>query len=185
MRENPYYSYNIDALSFVERAKEQLAIFDEKENVSSLLYAALELRMGIEATLHEKLDAVHKAEGINYDSQKEHAASKLRKKLSSISPSSCTEASLTMTFHPMLSSQTMVYTPPTQELVKMQGQLGDLLHMQVFLSTEYWYLRKPPAEAHDVSFAKHMSLLSRVVEELTKCNSGDLIIPPHFKTTTR
>lgn len=184
MEENPYFSYRIDALSFVERAKVQLAIYDEKENVSSLLYAALELRMGIEATLHEKLDAVHISEGKNYDSRNEHAASKLRKKLSSIRASACNEASLSLTFHPMLSKHTMAYTPPTQKLVKMQGQLGDLLHMQVFLSTEYWYLRKPPAEAHDLSLRKYRSLLNSVVEELVKCNSGDLIIPPYFRRDT-
>ncbi|MDE2180676.1 MAG: hypothetical protein KGJ40_07500 [candidate division NC10 bacterium] len=182
MNENPYYSYSIDALSFVERAKAQLATFDKEENISSLLYAALELRMGIEATLHEKLDAVHKAAGKAYDSQKEQAASKLRRKLTSIDPTACDEARIEMTLHPSLSSHTMVYTPPTKELAEMQGKLGDLLHMQIFLSTEYWYLRKPLAEAHDVSLAKHRSFLNSVVEELIKCNSGDLILPPRFKT---
>jgi len=75
----------------------------------------------------------------------------------------------------------MAYTPPTKELAKMQALLGDLLHMQIFLSTKYWYYRKPPPEAHAVSLAKHRSFLNRVVEELIKCNSGDLIIPPRFK----
>jgi hypothetical protein len=52
-----FIAYNINTGSFVERAQKQLQLFDEG-NPESLFYAALELRMGIEARLLEILRAL-------------------------------------------------------------------------------------------------------------------------------
>ena len=49
MTGNPFFNYDIDSLSFLERAQQQLKLFDKEEDISRLLYAALELRMGIES----------------------------------------------------------------------------------------------------------------------------------------
>ena len=80
MNENPYYNYSFDSLSFLERDRDQLQLFDEQEKVSCLLYTALELRFGIEAKLYETIDALYKSEGKTKLSKKEYAASKTSKK---------------------------------------------------------------------------------------------------------
>jgi hypothetical protein len=53
----PYFAYDIDAWSYVERAQKQLQLFDAG-NPESLFYAAFELRTGIEARFDKGLRAL-------------------------------------------------------------------------------------------------------------------------------
>ena len=181
MNENPYYNYSIDSISFLERARDQLQLFDEQEMVSSLLYAALELRLGIEAKLYETIDALNKSEGKSKLSTKEYAASKLLRKMLAIDPLAGEETTFTMILHPMGTSQAFSFTPATTKLVSMHGRLGEMLHYLIFRNTEYWYIKKPNEDESNISLAKYRAFIDEVIDELLKCSSGDLILPVKFK----
>ena len=91
------------------------------------------------------------------------------------------EATFTMTFHPMGTSQTFSFTPATNKPVSMHGRLDEMLHYPIFISAEYWYIKKPNEKESNISLAKYRAFLDEVIDELLKCNSGDLILPIKFK----
>ena len=80
-RKDIMYEYPAHSRAFLSRAKQHLKAFDDNSNVSSLFYASLELRFGIESRLYEYIDATFKSQKKDSSKVKEYVASKLLKKL--------------------------------------------------------------------------------------------------------
>lgn len=176
MNDNPYFDYNIDSLSFIERAKMQLAKFDNEENISCLLYAAFELRMGIESRLYEIIDAYPEEDTSKLKLNKKFIATKLLKDLLSINPDANSESMIALSIN---GNQQEFYrfTPVTKKLVSLHGKLGDMLHFNLFRDTPEWYGKKPNEDGKKYTLLKHRDFLDEVVEELFNCSSGDLLRP--------
>ena len=137
--EDPFFEYEGDVHRFLRRAREQLRNFD-KGNIESLFYAALELRFGIEARLYVALDSTFALNYTPLEKTKEHAATKLLKRLLNLEPHAGRawklKVELVETGEQIAILQ---YTPVTQELAKMHGQLGELLHFTFFRNKRNWY----------------------------------------------
>jgi hypothetical protein len=58
------YQYPAHARAYLDRAKQLLINFDTESDVSSLFFAALELRFGIEARLYTYIDATYDLMGL-------------------------------------------------------------------------------------------------------------------------
>lgn len=177
MSEHPFFNYNIDSLSFLERAEEQLKIFDQEEDVSCLLYAALELRMGIESKLHESLKTAFSKSGRRSSSKKEYQAKKLLNELKNKVPEAIEESYLSFGLVGSQQKSILRYAPITSKLAEMHGALGSLLHFSLFNATEEWFVKNPIDKESRYSLAPYRRLLGEVCEELEKCSSGDLILP--------
>ena len=75
----PFFVYDIPSASFAARAQAQLERFDAG-HPDSLFYAALELRTGIEARLHEYISAADPGRVKDYDAKKLMAKLRRRSK---------------------------------------------------------------------------------------------------------
>lgn len=183
--ENPFFNYNIDSLSFLERAGAQLALFDAEENISCLLYAALELRLGIESLFHSRLDAVHDAEGTVRRSKKEYAPKKLKNELLTLRPDAGDESFFYIGRHGSQEITGFRYQPITDKLTTMLASLGGLLHFSLFNAVTEWYVREPLDIESKETLKPYRRMLQDIVEELEKCSNSDLIIPAQIKHRSR
>jgi hypothetical protein len=184
MNDNPYFDYNIDSLSFIERAKMQLAKFDNEENISCLLYAALELRMGIESRLYEIIDGHPEEDTSKLKLNKKFAASNLLKDLLSINPDADRESMISLSIN--VNQQTFHrFTPVTKKLGSLHGKLGDMLHFNLFRDTPEWYGKKPNEDGKKYTLIQYRELLDEVVEELFQCSCGDLLLPVKFNSINK
>jgi hypothetical protein len=182
MTDNPFFKYDIDSLSFVERAEAQLRLFDIDENVSSLLYAALELRLGIEALLHERLDAAHAAESTKRTSQKRYKPKILRGELLNLRPDAGEESKVLIGRKGSSSEvSSFRYVPVTEQLTDMLGKLGKFLHFSLFYSVSEWYLKKPSDPESKETLIPDRLRLQEVCDELRKCSSGDMVLPMRIR----
>lgn len=177
MTKTPYFKYDIDSLSFLARAEEQLQLFDEQENVSCLLYAALELRMGIESKLHESLDAASHSRERCTTSKKEYNAKKLLTELLKVRPDAKEESFVIFGREGSMKRMGLRFIPVTLKLAQMHGKIGRLLHFPMFNVTTEWYVKNPVDVESKDTLKSDRQLLGEVCEELKKCSSGDLILP--------
>ncbi len=177
MTGNPFFNYDIDSLSFLERAQQQLKLFDKEEDISRLLYAALELRMGIESKLYESLDAAYSANNKRSVLQKEYQSKKLLAELLKMCPEAEEDYVLVVKKTGSRDGFGFRFTPITRTLAKRHGELGELLHFSLFKLTIEWYIKDPVDVDSRASLKPRRRFLENVCKELEKCNSGDLILP--------
>ena len=122
MTGNPFFNYDIDSLSFLERAQQQLKLFDKEEDISRLLYAALELRMGIESKLYESLDAAYSANNKRSVLQKEYQSKKLLAELLKMCPEAEEDYVLVVKKTGSRDGFGFRFTPITRTLAKRHGE---------------------------------------------------------------
>jgi hypothetical protein len=124
------FHFGTSSSAFLKRAGALLAKFDETDDAALLLYAALELRNGIEARLWEYIN--FQAPGTV--SRREHKAKVLLRALRENAFE--TQASSTTTikwhFEGETVEKTWSYVPATDSLAAMHGRLGDYLHASLF-----------------------------------------------------
>lgn len=155
--------YKIGTRDFLIRAKQRL-----DENLpESLLYAALELRLGIEARLHKYMDAIKdlpnkKRKGwriTDLDKNLENTFRKGNKLVEIMIIDIITKYPLAVFY----------YTPISKELVKKGEKLGELLHAKKIFLTQ-----------HDDWFTMTKSFLEDIYGELEIANKGTLLGPPLY-----
>ena len=74
----------------------------------------------------------------------------------------------------------MQFTPVSQRLAAIHGQLGELLHFKFFINNEHWFVRKPLGGSQHRSVADYLPTLREGVDELRKATSGSLTSNPKF-----
>jgi hypothetical protein len=174
------FRYNIPSFCFLERARKQLKLFDEGVP-ESLFYAALELRMGIEARLFEYIEASLRADKKPTRQMKDYKATKLRKKLSGIDPNAVDPATLIIAIEGSGQGNALEYIPITKQLAKNHGELGGMLHFNFFKNNKYWYYKKRLSQEHkEKSLLDYRDFLEEVAKELKKANRGRLLAHPKF-----
>ena len=176
----PFLRYATGSRAFLARAAEQLAVFEREESVEHFFYAALELRFGIEARLNEYLAPALKSIGKDNRSCSDYVASKLLKRLIAIDPDAGRASALQVTSEQDGSSFVMQFTPVSQRLAAIHGQLGELLHFKFFINNEHWFVRKPLGGSQHRSVADYLPTLREGVDELRKATSGSLTSNPKF-----
>ena len=74
----------------------------------------------------------------------------------------------------------MQFTPVSQRLAAIHGQLGELLHYKFFINNEHWAIRKPLGGNPHRSVADFLPLLKEGIAELRQATSGSLLSNPRF-----
>ena len=178
--ELPFLRFTIGARAFLSRAEEQLARFEREQSVEAYFYAALNLRFGIEARLNEYLGPALRSIGKDSKSTSEYVASKLLKRLVSIDPDAGRPSTLRITSEQDGHAAVMQFTPVSQKLAAIHGQLGELLHYKFFTNNEHWVIKKPLGGNPHRSLADFLPLLDEGIAELRQATSGSLLSNPRF-----
>lgn len=178
--ESPFLNYHISARAFLNRASAHLSKYENEECVESFFYAALELRFGIEARLNDYLKAALQTIGKDSKDIKDYVASKLLKRLISIDPEADSFSRLRITCEESENSTTLCFTPVSQRLASIHGQLGEFLHYKFFNNNKHWFCKKPLGKISDKSISDYVPLIKEGLEELKVATSGSLLSNPRF-----
>jgi len=175
-----WFKYNIPSFCFLERARKQIKLFDEGIP-ESLFYAALELRMGIEARLFEYIEASLRVNKRPLKRITDYSATKLLKRLSQIDPNAIDHLTMIITIEGSGHGSALEYTPVTKKLASFHGMLGEILHFKFFRNNKYWYYIKRLSLKHkNKSLLDYRDFLKECAIELEKANKGILLSPPSF-----
>ncbi len=178
--EYPLYRYQATSHAFLARAKEALSRFDNDGEVDGFFIAAMNLRFGIEARLHEYLDSTLKTLNQDPVSVSEYVASKLLKRLVAADPRAEFDGVVRITPNRIGKSTTLVFTPVSRELASIHGKLGGLLHFSFFRNNSEWYIRTASNDEKIRTLLDHRKTLYQAVSELTRATSGSLLSHPRF-----
>jgi hypothetical protein len=173
-----FFSYNVPAFCFLERAQSLLDRFDKGE-VECLFYAALELRMGIESRLFEYIRSALKTAKQPPERIKEYSATKLLKRLARINPETQHTVAVGIRVAGGSVDGILNYTPVTPILASYHGKLGEVLHFNFFENNPEWFYKvrpEPPIESK--TLYSYRDFLITVSEELERATSGALLSPP-------
>ena len=160
-------SYDVLVDSYRSRVRELL----DKNNDAYLLYAALELRCGVETRMKEFLEPLHH---IPKSQRREYAIGKLGKSISTAFQITDQLALFTIVFPETNDEITLRYVPIPKRLQEIASKLGDVLH----------YIGERNAE--DPNWWQRLrSLLEEGYEWFAYVASGDLIGVPLLNTKNR
>lgn len=178
--DNWLYQYNTHARAYLDRAKELLIKFDTEADVSSLFFASLELRFGIEARLYTYIDVTYDLMGLDKSNINDYVATKLLNRLVLVDPDACKPAALQITEEQTGDSSTLHYTPVTPRLAKMHGQLGEIFHFKFFRNNPRWYFKGALRDNSQKTLLTYRRWLDDVVSELDNATRGNLLNIPKF-----
>ena len=155
--------YKIGTRDFLQRARKRL----DENNPESIIYAALELRLGIEARLHKYMDVIEdlpkkKSKGWRISDLDKNLENTFRKGNHIVEIMIIEE-----TTHKPLAL--FYYTPVSKELVKKGEKIGELLHAKKIYQTQ-----------QDDWFLKTKQFLEEVYIEVENANKGTLLGPPLY-----
>jgi hypothetical protein len=177
---DPYYDYGRDSWSFVERAQKQLQLFDAG-NLESLFYAALELRMGIEARLLEILRALLRDNNKPAGKIEEYNPKILLDKISKLDQNALHAVTIGVGIPGSQSRTVLQFIPVTPELASDYGKVGNLLHCTFFEANQDWYAKQRLwAEYNTRSLLDYRDMLGDIAKRLEDASSGGLLAPPSF-----
>lgn len=174
--QSPLYKFDTAAASFLSRAEVQLEVFENEDNIAAFFYAALDLRFGIEARLHEYIDAALRSMGMDFPISSEYVATKLLRRLQKLNPNA--DAGYSIRFTEVNSGSLTYeghYSPVTPRLAAIHGMLGEFLHYKFFSNNKNWHLKKPPANANCKVMTDFVALMKEGIHELGKATSGTII----------
>jgi len=166
--------------SFLARAKAHIELFEQQETVENFYYAALELRFGIEARLNEYLTPALRSIGKDAKEVTEYVGTKLLKRLLSIDPDADRASALRLTSEQDGHSTVLQFTPVSQRLAAIHGQLGELLHFKFFTKNEHWMMRDALGGNPHRSIADFLPILKEGITELQQATNGSLLSNPRF-----
>lgn len=176
-----FVDYQPHARAFLARARAHLGRFDDSNEGSGIVYAALDLRFGIEARLYDYLQPTLKRLGRSGpDSYK---AKKLLAKLRDLAPESEDPARLRI-----INEQTggaspdLVYTPVTSTLASDHGKLGGVLHYRFFHRHKKSWMIPMRSEKGRRTLHDWRHYLAEVADRLETACSGTLLTHPTFTT---
>jgi len=151
----PYY---ISAESYLDRAKRRLA----QPSPENLVYAALEIRCGVEARMQEYLEP---QDHLPKKGRTSYRLNVLGRELDKVSPDDDRVTRLTVFSESGMYLGAYHYTPVSRRLRELAGKCGDLLHAPASApSPETWQ----EAEA----------LLTEAFQELCRACCGELLGTP-------
>jgi hypothetical protein len=178
--EYPFYRYQATSHAFLARAKEAVSRFDTDGDVDAFFVAAMHLRFGIEARLHEYLDSTLKAIGQDPKTVSDYVASKLLKRLVEADPRAEFSGGIRVTSEQSGNSAALAFTPVSRELAAIHGRLGGLLHFNFFRENTDWNYRQKSSDNKFRTLLNHRQLLDQGITELTHATSGRLLSHPQF-----
>jgi hypothetical protein len=170
--------YATDARSHLKRAWWWLARFKEEEDGRGVVYAALELRMGIEARLFDYLVPATKKLGKKQPSG--YAAKKLLRLLSDLDPSSSERTFMVAHREPDGTPLALLFTPVTPELASDHNRLGEILHHDYFQKGRALVLLSKPLGRLQ-TLVDWAGYLEEVADRLSEACRGNLLGHPSFE----
>lgn len=185
MSNDIFFDYNIPPHCFAERARALIERFDLGE-AHCLFYAALELRMGIEARLYQIIEISLKQSGMSEEEIRkkitEYVATDLLKKLSNVNPDAKEPVTIGISPGNGQITDFLKYTPVSQELASDHGKLGEILHFKFFKNNPNWFYKERPSNPTNDSNLKtlfsYRDFIEKVLRQLEEATSGVLLSPP-------
>ncbi len=151
--------YGVHSRDYLRRARRRL---DERSN-EALFYAAFELRCGIEARMHQYLEA---RTNIAKRKKRGWKIARLAKNLETAFRTGDKVVEFAVLRNGQKEATAFYYTPVTSRLRRMAERLGDFMHAMQ---------RDPPS---DEWWTGTRTTLEAVFEELYKASAGTLLGPP-------
>lgn len=178
----PLFSYKAFSRAYLARALGLLEAFDSRRDVTSLFYAALELRLGIEARLTEYIEAELRSHRRSDENVLDYVATRLLKKLLALNPDAGQRVTVRITRDqgPPTPTRAFQFTPVTPLLAKMHGQLGELLHYKFFEANPDWRIPERLSDGQGRSLVDCRDFLGEVADELRAAVTGTLLTHPSF-----
>jgi hypothetical protein len=178
--DSPYFFHPTDSGSFAERAQKQLQLFDTG-NPESLFYAALELRMGIEARLLQVLRGLLRANNNPPEKIKEYSPNVLLGKIADLDENAFQPITLIFGKQGSQNRAVLQFIPVTKELASDYRKVGNLLHVTFFESNKDLFAKQRLwPEYNTGSLIDYRDILGDIAKPLEQASSGDLIAPPSF-----
>jgi hypothetical protein len=172
----PFVRFHVGSRAFFTRASSQMLAFRSDENdVSKLLYAALELRFGIEARVSEYLATAMQNLGHEATEVTDYIASKLLKRLTQIEPNYDQAGKVRLTNDKTGHQTVLEFTPVRRELASIHGKLGEMLHYKMFLNNKDWQFKKPLQNPSSRSIGDFAELVDTGISQLGDATRGLLL----------
>ena len=151
--------YGIHSRDYLRRARHLL----DQHSVQTLFYAAFELRCGIEARMHQYLDA---QAAVSKKKKRGWKIAKLAKNLNAAFRTGDKIVEFAIMLDGHSEATAFYYTPVRSKLRRMAQRLGDYMHaMQGHPTSKGWW-------------EGMRAYLEQVFEELFQANTGTLLGPP-------
>ncbi len=160
-------TYSTTSSSYLDRAKVHLEVGTE----AALIYAALELRCGVEARLKEYIETI---DHIPKNQKKEWAVAKLGRSIESAYKTGDKIMIFTIHFPEDGEQLQLMYTPVTKRLRELAERFGDYLHAP-----------RDEAVKNTVWWGQLRNLLQEAYPLLMLANGGDLIGLPLIHLPTK
>lgn len=157
------------------RGRAALARFDDTEDVSALLQAALELRFGIEGRINDYLTAELRRRGRTDVSTSEFRATRLLKLLLRENPKASSQSRVSITSDSSGKSTHLSYTPVIPELASIHGKLGNILHFTFFSTRAAWMVRQRSTRGKLETALDARDLVDRGLYLLEEATKGTLL----------
>jgi len=160
-------TYSVASSAYLKRMKVRMS----EDSDEALIYAALELRCGVEARLKEYIWTI---EHIPKSQKKEWAVAKLGRSLESAYRTGDKMMVFTITFPEDNAQLQLLYTPVTKRLQDIANRVGDFLHA--------------PRDDHVVEsdwWGELRNLLNEAYPLLELANAGELIGLPLLHRPTK
>jgi len=160
-------SYSVASSNYLERMKSQLSMGTQ----ASLIYAALELRCGVEARLREYIETIDHIPNVQ---KKDWAVVKLGRSIESVYRTGDKIMIFTITFLEDGAQLRMTYTPVSKRLQDIANRVGDYLH-----AIKPEYIEDPGR------WQQLRDLLTEAYPLLKLANSGELVGLPLIHRPTK
>lgn len=173
--------YGCHSRDFLSRAVLARRRWKDEGQLAYFFYAALELRNGIEARLHEHLAASQLMQMGSWKPSQQYSATRLLRELAKVNPAASTQ--VTVIVGSEGAGRKFVHEPITPELASIHGQLGELLHHNFFLSESNAPRINSTRNLSSEAIDAKDELLYRGIDELERCVNSNFVITPDLLAT--
>lgn len=173
------FKHDITPFSFLQRARKQLKLFDEG-NPEAIFYAALELRMGIEARVFECIESSFWTTKRPSKQIRRYRATELLAQLLKIDPDADKPTTLVVAREGKGRGIAFQYTPVTRRLASYHGKIGEILHFTLFRNNKYWHYKETLECYREKSLLDFRVFLEKAAMELEEASRGALLARPKF-----
>jgi hypothetical protein len=177
------YKYDARAKGFLDRARTALEGFKSEHDVQQLLIAALMLRFGIEARLFEYIEASlpHEKRQQQLIKISKIKPKYLLAKLTELNPDAKQRVVVASTPEDNPGDAIgMHYSPVTDSLKRIHGELGSLLHFNFFKRNPYWY-STTRAQSPGVTVLHAQDVIEQGIAELDEATRGKILAVPRWQ----
>lgn len=154
-----------------ERGCESLLRFEQHGRIEDIVASAALLRLAIEARLLQHIEAEASMNGVALSrrERRQYEATKLRSHLLRLNPKAAQPSKV------MLGGVDLGYTPVSDVLASLHGQLGELLHLNHYHQSRPWHWAGGTLDECRAFTSPAAALVRKAIEELRRALGGTVL----------